>query len=82
MGICITVATFSWDQNMDGVTTISDFWLAFKSYFSLPGNLLIEFLNSSFFNGFFEITYQNCSGVLASAVSLLVWIFFVPWALK
>ncbi len=82
MGICITPASFAWDQNMDGITTISDFFSLTKNIFGLPGNIFLQLLDSPSLNGFFEISYQNCNGFISAMVSLFVWFIIIPLALK
>lgn len=82
MGICVNSSSLSLDQNMNGITTISDVFGLLKNIFWFPGNLFVEMLDSPSFNGFFEISYQNCNGIFSTLISLIVWFVLIPWALK
>ena len=66
---------FALDFNRDGITTISDLWLLFKSCFLIPAKGIAELLAASpRLAAFFEMDCMTGEGGGGVVFSTLVWL--------
>lgn len=70
---------FAFDMNGDGLTTISDIWMLFKTLFLIPSKAVAELIaNLPKLASFFEMDCWTGEGGGGAIFSALVWfVFFV-----
>lgn len=65
---------FAFDINGDGLTTISDIWMLFKTLFLIPSKAVAELIaNLPKLASFFEIDCWTGEGGGGAIISALVW---------
>lgn len=72
------------DTNSDGAISLAEAWHIFEWLYLLPGNLVIELLgalppiaNLLHIRASAEAGYSSLNGVMATAVSLLIWLLVI-----
>ena len=71
---------FSFDMNGDGLTTISDIWMLFKTLFLIPSKAVAELIaNLPKLASFFEMDCWTGEGGGGAVFSAMVW--FIVWAI-
>lgn len=67
---------FAFDMNGDGLTTISDIWMLFKTLFLMPSKAIAELIaHLPEFASFFEMDCLTGEGVGGAVFSAMVWFF-------